>query len=364
MSWFNNFHALGLRFYWLTVSHPQTHKYRDVCPSGLARNICIENKSYWVLATSLVFIWLATVKYGGDRPFILFRSLQSFASESSLLQPINCKQSHVSLSVLPRLFEICVCFPGGLIRQTYVICCNLAAVIQLTGHLCCGLISAQAFKSWQTKYIPQFCFWERFPGSSVLGMVSFIISVDNLFNPCSAVTSGALSHTFAFIVHLYHSFISVTKSYKLVSLFFLFFWCRVFTFLHFHLQFITMFINSEFLFLFYLPAKHITKIFFPLFLTQMPVLMFISLCHDSVTILRNRPNSFITENHAKRNIVSIWIVISNFEQALGPDVSLALELDTSESWNKSTKLFRRDLQCEFFDSWLYSPLLPAPRPTD
>lgn len=145
-----------------------------------------------------------------------------------------------------------MCFPDGLISQEYVICCNLAAVIWLTTHLCCGLISAQAFRSWQTKHMPQFCFWERFPGSSVLGMVSFIISIGNSLNPCSAVSSGALTHTFAFIVHLCHSF-----CYKILQAG-LIFLCRVFTFLHFHMQFITMFINSKFL-LFCLLAKHITK---------------------------------------------------------------------------------------------------------
>lgn len=178
---------------------------------------------YWVLVTSLMFFWLAMVKYFRDRPFTLFRSSYgtSFCFRTLLTSvSINGKQSHISLSVLPCLFEIRVCFPGGLIRQAYVICCNLAAFIQLTRHLCCGLISAQAFRSWQKKYMPQFCFWERFPGNSVLGTVSFIISIGDSLNPCSAISSGALTHTFAFIVRLYHSFISLTKLYKLVLLLF------------------------------------------------------------------------------------------------------------------------------------------------
>lgn len=105
------------------------------------------------------------------------------------------------------------------------------------------------------EYMPQFCFWERFPGSSVLGMVSFIISIGDSLNPCSAVSSGALTHTFAFIVRLCHSFCHETLQAG-----FIIFLCRVFTFLHLNVQLITMFINSKFL-LFYLLAKHITKTF-------------------------------------------------------------------------------------------------------
>lgn len=165
-----------------------------------------------------MFFWLTMVKYYGDRFFTHFRRYYG----SLLLQQLPYFNFYIlqarSCCVLPCLFEICISFPGGL-RQVYVIC-NLSAVIQLTRHLCCGLISAQTFTSWQTKHMPQFCFWERSPGSGVLGTMSFIISIGNSLNPCSAVSSAALVHIFAFIfIYKILSFISVMKLYKQVLLF-------------------------------------------------------------------------------------------------------------------------------------------------
>lgn len=233
---------------------------------------------------------------------------------------INCKQSHVSLSVLPCLFAICVCFTGGLIRQVYVICCNLAAVIQLTSHLCCSLISAQAFRSWQTKHMPQFCFWERLPGSSV-ETVSFIISIGDSLNSCSAVFSGALMHTFAFIVCLYHSFISVTKLHKLVLLFFFA------GFLHFYI-FISssLLVNGEFL-----------LFSFSTFLQNILQKSFSTTSHPNASTNVYSPLPWLdTEKrakllhvwkscqHANRNIASIWTVISNFEQVLVPNGHMSI----------------------------------------
>lgn len=81
--------------------------------------------------------------------------------------------------------------------------------------------------------------WEQCPGN-----LSFIISIGNSLNPCSAVSSGAFTHTFAFVAHLYRSFLSITKLYKLVLLFLLLFCAGV---LRFHLQFFTVFISREIL---------------------------------------------------------------------------------------------------------------------
>jgi len=277
-----------------THSQPHTHILTSICTgaskwSGQEHLYAAQGMSYWDLVMSLMCFWQATVKHFGDRSFTLFRSsYQTVLCFRILLTSvsISCKRSHVSLSVLPCLFEICVCFPGGLRRQAHAICCNLAAVIQLTSLLCCGLISAQAFRSWQTQYVPQFCFWERFPWSSFLGMVSCIISRGDPINPYSAVSSHAFTHTFTFIVHLYHYFLSVTKGYKLVFLFLPIF-CACF--LHFHLQFNTMFVNGKFLVSCSTCLQNtVQKYFFPPLLTKMPVLVCIPLCHDAVTILRNR----------------------------------------------------------------------------
>lgn len=136
----------------------------------------------------------------------------------SLFRHLACFSLHkfeAKLLVLPIfscLFEMYVCFPDRPVGKEVlsVIQCSLVAILLLWGCsifcwqviLSCGLIRVRALWAWVQAFgldlnITLLNFAAE---NSIKGTVFFIISPGYSFTPCSAVSSGAFTHTFPFIL--------------------------------------------------------------------------------------------------------------------------------------------------------------------